>query len=330
VGGWILDDGGHPAPIDLGGIQPSGISRSATGAIAFAGLTPTTGPEIYFAPSGGSPRRLTHLSQELESFALGRSEGIEWTVEPSVTADGVLTYPPGYEAGHRYPLVLWFHGGPMGASTTGFLDRIQLMAARGWLVLQPNFRGSVNRGNRFQSAIIADAGDGPGRDVMAGVATLIHRGIVDTTRMAIAGWSYGGFMTTWMMGHYRGWRAAVAGAAVTDHADQYNLSDIGVTYAGGWGGSVWTDKYEALLRAQSPISSYRSMTTPTLILSNTGDERVPIVESFKLYHALKDRGIPVQFIAYPIGGHVPSDPVRWRDVYRRMIDWIAQHFGSQP
>jgi dipeptidyl aminopeptidase/acylaminoacyl peptidase len=148
--------------------------------------------------------------------------------------------------------------------------------------------------------------------------------------MAISGWSYGGYMTVWMMGHYRGWKAAVAGAAITDFTDSYDLSDIGVTYGSGWGGSIWTDRYEAMVRAQSPITYYRNMTTPTLILSNTGDVRVPIVQSFKLYRALKDRGVPVQFIAYPIGGHVPSDPVRWRDVYRRMVDWIAQHFDSRP
>jgi dipeptidyl aminopeptidase/acylaminoacyl peptidase len=217
------------------------------------------------------------------------------------------------------------HGGPMGASSRGFVDRIQLLAANGWLVFEPNYRGSVNRGNAYQSAIIGDAGEGPGRDVMAGLMALIGRGIVDTTRMALAGWSYGGYMTVWLMGHYQRWKAAVAGAAVTDFSDSYNLSDLNIGYGYGWGGSMWSERYELLVREQSPITSYLAMRTPTLILSNTGDVRVPIVESYKLYHALKDRGVPVKFVAYPIGGHVPGDPVHMRDVYRRMMEWLRRY-----
>ncbi|MEO8452547.1 MAG: prolyl oligopeptidase family serine peptidase, partial [Gemmatimonadota bacterium] len=177
----------------------------------------------------------------------------------------------------------------------------------------------------FQSAIIGDAGDGPGRDAMAGLATLVRRGLVDTTKMAIAGWSYGGYMTVWLMGHSQIWKAAVAGAAVTDFEDAYSLSDLNVTYGNGWGGSIWTDTTETLIRAQSPITYWQNMRTPTLILSTVGDQRVPITQSYKLYHALKDRNVPVKFVAYPIGGHVPADPVRWRDVFRRMVEWLETY-----
>jgi len=163
---------------------------------------------------------------------------------------------------------------------------------------------------------------------MAGIRMLIQRGMVDTTRMALSGWSYGGYMTTWLMGHYPGWKAAVAGAPLTSNEDSYALSDISHTYGVAWGGSPYSEKYEAAIRAQSPITSWRNMKTPTLLLHDMGDPRVPVTESFRLYHALKDHGVEVQFIAYPVGGHFPDDPVRTRDIFRRATDWIAGHFGQ--
>ena len=132
-------------------------------------------------------------------------------------------------------------------------------------------------------------------------------------------------MTTWLMGHYQVWKAAVAGAAVTDHLDSYDFSDINVTFAGGWGGPLWRSPFDRMAREQSPISYIAQMRTPTLILSNTGDVRVPVVESYKLYRGLKDRGVPVKFVAYPVPGHFPGDPVRIRDVYRRWLAWFEEH-----
>ena len=272
-----------------------------------------------------APRRLTNLNAAIESYGLGRVEGIEWDVPKGMRADGVVTYPPGYQAGRKYPLLLWIHGGPMGSNTVGFSEFVQYLAAQGWVIFQPNYRGSTNRGKAYQGAIVGDAGDGPGKDVMAGVAMLIGRGMVDSTRMAVSGWSYGGYMTTWLMGHYPVWKAAVAGAAVTDLADAYALSDINVGFGAGWGGSIYSDQFEALVRAQSPITSWRNMKAPTLILSDVGDARVPITQSFKLYHALKDRGVPVKFVAYPIGGHFPRDPVRSRDILRRLAEWVTPY-----
>jgi dipeptidyl aminopeptidase/acylaminoacyl peptidase len=118
----------------------------------------------------------------------------------------------GYQAGRSYPLVLHIHGGPRGASTLSFSARAQWLASHGWIVFQPNYRGSDNLGNTFQAAIWNDAGVGPGRDVMSGVDLLIQRGIADPARMAVSGWSYGGYMTAWLLGNYPDrWRAGVAG-----------------------------------------------------------------------------------------------------------------------
>jgi dipeptidyl aminopeptidase/acylaminoacyl peptidase len=215
------------------------------------------------------------------------------------------------------------------ASLRNFSAPARLMAAKGWFVFQPNYRGSDNLGRAYQSAISNDAGEGPGRDVMAGIEAVKAKVQVDESRIAVSGWSYGGYMTTWMIGHYSIWNCAVAGAAVTDRLDQQTLSDG----AGGRGGqnSPWLNP-QAMERerAQSPITYAAKMKTPTLILSNVGDYRVTITQSYKLFHALRDAGVETRFFAYPIPGHNAQDPVRQRDVQMRWIGWIEDHFNATP
>lgn len=135
-------------------------------------------------------------------------------------------------------------------------------------------------------------------------------------------------MTTWLIAHYPGWNCAVAGAAVTDWFDWYNLADMNIWSGYGLGGSPWLNDNDQAYWDQSPIKYAPKIRTPTLILSNTGDPRVTVTQSYKLYHALKDNGVPVQFIAYPIPGHFPADPVHQRDVRRRWIEWIEHHFEA--
>jgi dipeptidyl aminopeptidase/acylaminoacyl peptidase len=280
---------------------------------------------LYYVPSTSpnvAPRRLTDLNGEIASRALGKQERFEWQGPNGFREDGVVTYPPGFTRDRRYPLVLVIHGGPTSASVQSFSFLPQLLAAHDYVVFEPNYRGSDNRGNAYKRAIFNDAGDGPGRDVMAGVTALVRLGAIDSTRIAVSGWSYGGYMTTWLIGHYHLWKVAMAGAAVTNLVDQYNLSDGNVVQRNRFGGSPWTGKYLEAYRAQSPISYVRTIKTPTLILSNTGDFRVPVAQSYELYHALKDNGVPVKFVAYPVSGHFPNDPVRVTDVYRRWVDWL--------
>ena len=269
---------------------------------------------------------MTDFNREVSALRLGRSESIEWTAPDGVRADGVLTYPPDFDPGKKWPLVLEIHGGPTGASNEAFSALPQLMAARGWVVLQPNYRGSDNRGSAFKRGIVPGAGSGPGRDVMAGVEAVKRRGFVDPERVAVGGWSYGGFMTVWMIGHYGGFSAAMAGAAALDLTDMYCLSDLNVMPRHAITGSPWTGGRASLFHAESPLSSVAQIRTPTLILSNTADSRVAVVQSYKLFHALRDLGIETKFVAYPTPGHVPRGPVRDRDVCRRWLDWIAEHF----
>jgi dipeptidyl aminopeptidase/acylaminoacyl peptidase len=132
-------------------------------------------------------------------------------------------------------------------------------------------------------------------------------------------------MTTWLAGHYPVWKAAVAGAAVTDWVDMYDLSDGNVTITEQVGGSPWVGDGMAAYRAQSPSSSIAKITAPTLIMSDTGDFRVPIVQSFGLYRALRDNHVTTEFYAIPVGGHFPGDPIRQMDVYQRWANWLVPY-----
>lgn len=325
---WVQPIGGAPRRLDWGAVDASDLHVNDAGAITFVGREPNRPGEVFVAASvDAAPRRLTDFNAELAALRTGRIETITWQGPDGFTQNGVITYPPDHQPGRKYPLVLSIHGGPMGTSAEGWSAPNQLMAAQGWIVFSPNYRGSDNMGDKFQSAVVNDAGAGPGRDVMSGVAALKARGLIDESRMAVSGWSYGGYMTAWLTAHYQGWKAAVAGAAVTDWFDWYNLADMNVWSGFGLGGSPWKNDNAMNYWRQSPMAYAHQIRTPTLILSTTGDPRVTVTQSYKLYHALKDNGTPVQFIAYPTGGHFPPDPVHQRDVRRRWFEWIARHFG---
>jgi dipeptidyl aminopeptidase/acylaminoacyl peptidase len=335
TGLWIQPLDGKARRIDTGAAVPTAAfwldaSMGAKGEIAFTASEPGHPMELYFlASADGKARRLTDFNATIAGLDLGRSETVRWKND-GFDLDGVVTYPPGFSAGAKYPLVLYIHGGPRSASKNGFSARAQLLAAQGWVVFEPNYRGSDNLGNALQAAIWNDSGAGPGRDVMAGVAELEKRGFVDASRRAVSGWSYGGYMTTWLLGNYPDrWKAAIAGAAVTDLTDQYNLGDSNVRRGSALGGSPWTDaKRMDAYREQSPMTYASKIKAPTLILSNTGDYRVTITQSYRLYHSLRDNGVQTQFIAYPLSGHSPADPVHIRDVDRRWVEWLAKHLGA--
>ena len=192
VGLWIQPLDGAARRIPLEKVTPASAfwvdaSVGADGAIAFAGSEPRRPAELYYLASPAGPvRRLTDFNKAVAALDLGRTETIEWDGPDGLRQDGVLTFPPDFAAGRKYPLVLYIHGGPRAASKEAFSSRAQLLAAQGWVVFEPNYRGSDNRGNAFQSAIWNDTGAGPGRDVMSGVEVLKKRGFVDESRIAVS------------------------------------------------------------------------------------------------------------------------------------------------
>ena len=326
---WIQPLEGAAKKLNLNSISPTwsfwiDMNVGKNGSIAFTGSDPAQPTELYFMTSAAAiPKKLTDFNAEVRTLTLGKTETIRWELE-GLNHSGIVTYPTDYRAGQQYPLVLIVHGGPNAASVEQFSRLSQLFANRGYFVFEPNYRGSDNLGAKYKTSIIKDAGAGPGRDVMAGLRQLKSSGMIDTTRIGVTGWSYGGYMTAWLAGHYGGWKAAMAGAAVTDWIDQYNLGDGNVNVANAVGGSPYKGNMQAYID-QSPITNAHKITAPTLILANTEDPRVPISQSYKLYHALKDNGVTTRFIAWPIAAHNASDPVRQKELFKYWIGWMDNY-----
>ena len=330
---WLRRTDGRTRKLDLGELSPYEFNVSKTGVVAFVGSSATTPPELYVLNGLTSkPRRLTHVNDALRHFNYGFVKEFKWTSPDGEKCDGVLTYPVGYVAGHKYPLIVFSHGGPEGADLAQF-DEFeaeflrQPFAARGYFFFEPNYRGSDNLGNHHEHAIYRDPGVGPAKDVMSGVAALKARGFIDSTRISAAGHSYGGFMTGWLIGHYHIWRSAVVADGAVDWRDTFNLSAASnLAWArDSLGGTPWDPKAAEQYRTGSPNTYAGKITTPTLILSGTADETVPITESFVLFHALRERKIPVKFIGIPGAGHMPDDPVRLERFNELIRDWITEH-----
>ena len=335
---WRVFYNGKSDMIDTGVINPGGVpsgeptaSIRADDALLFAGSEPNRPTELYFMASpSAKPRRLTDLNGYFTAMPLGHVTHVDWTGPDGWPEDGVVTYPVDYVKGKKYPLVLQIHGGPNAASVeafdTDYEGLTQLMAAHGYAVFEPNYRGSDNYGDAYQLSIFNDAGDGPGKDVMAGIAAVEKLGFVNPSKIAVSGWSYGGYMTTWLIGHYHLWACAVAGAAPTDEFVDYAISDYNVIGKYYFKGSPWDSRsIRQDYIEQSPITYADKVTTPTLILHDTGDVRVPIVEDYEFFHALRDHHVPVQFVAYATEGHYPGDPLSGEDIYRRWVGWLDKY-----
>ena len=325
---WEIPLAGTPRRRDVGRIGVGELDVAKDGSVVFIGTEARRPPELYLLrPGSSAPDRLTDLHIAVASLSLGSVEAMHWKSDDGLPLSGILTLPPGFDPARRYPLLLNIHGGPWGSSRETFSARSQLLAGKGFIVFEPNYRGSDNHGNALYSAVYRDHGAGPGRDVMAGLALLKKRAYVDTTRIGVSGWSYGGYMTTWLMGHYGGWKAAMAGAAVIDLVDDYNLNDLSL-FIRAYGETLTFPADLALMKEQSPMTYVDNMKTPLLLLSNTGDVRVPVTQSYKLFNALRERGQEVRMKLWPVPGHFPADPYRARDIDREWAEYFVQRLGQ--
>jgi len=328
---WFRTEPGKFTSLNIGSVEEiGGWSIRQNGSILFTGEERNRPTELYYKASpDAAPLRLTDYNGELARRKAGKREGMEWKSSKDLQPNGVITYPPDFAESKKYPLVTLIHGGPTSTSGLGFNMMAQLMAARGWVVFEPNYRGSNNLGNAFQSAIANDAAQGPGEDVMAGISELKNKPWIDSKKIAVTGWSYGGWMTAWLIGRYPAeWTAAVAGAAPVDFTDLYSLGDLNRMRRHAITDSPYKGDNLKLAQEQSPLTNLSKIVTPTLVMSKTEDARVSITGSYKLYHALRDNGIETQFIAYPGPGHVVSDPVRSIDVHQRWLGWLEKYLGT--
>ena len=325
---WNQPVDGKAQLLNTGNVLPgsSGVSVSKAGAIAFTGSTATHPAELYVMKSVNSePHRLTNFNAFVDSLSIAKNEAVNWKLN-GFQEDGVLTYPVNFEKGKKYPMVLVVHGGPEGASTVRFSPLVQLLAAQGFLVFQPNYRGSINLGDAYQHAIYRNTGKGPGEDVMAGLKKVEEKGFVDKSNIGVTGWSYGGYMTSWLIGNYpKVWKAAVSGAALNDWVMDYTIAYYQKGDLYFFGGSPWVKKYWKIWREQSPIAYALKIKAPTLIMGDAGDPNVPIVNSYEMFHALRDNGVTTEFYVYPANTHFPHDIVRTTDIYRRWVGWMVKY-----
>jgi dipeptidyl aminopeptidase/acylaminoacyl peptidase len=325
---FVLHRDGTIATLPVGDVHPNGVSVARDATIAFSGGTASDPSEIYVLRAGAqAPERLTSTNAWLASRGIGAKRTIAWRGADGTPLDAVLTQPPNFQKGKKYPLVLVIHGGPTGATRATFNSLAALMAGRGWLVLEPNYRGSDNHGAKSIATSLGHPMSVAGRDILDVVALLEKEGSVDASRIGVSGWSAGGMMTSWLITHDTRWRAALAGAPVTSLLGVATMSDVDAYAPALLRGNPWADP-AVMARAleESPLTYADRVKTPTLIVTDAGDQRVPTPLSYEFYHAVRATGTPAELLVYPVNGHFPGDPLHAEDVYRRWIDWFAKHF----
>lgn len=319
---------GGVSTLPLGPLDASaGQSTSRNGVVAFIANAPDRPSELFLlAPGAKTPVRITDYNAWIQSYRLGAPHPLTWRTFDGMTADGVVTTPPGWHDGMRAPLVLLIHGGPTAASTTAYSGFVQVLAAHGWLVFQPNYRGSDNLGLAYARTTAPHITSVPGKDIEAGLDQVLRSFPVDRSRIGVSGWSEGGLMTSWLITHDRRWRAAVSGAAVNDWVQYGDMTDAKDFTPQFIGPSPWSGSAQfGLYKAESPLTFASNVRTPTLILSDAGDYRVPTPLAYEFFHEIRATGTPVQFVIYPVVGHFPIDPVRGEDVYRHWEAWLAKY-----
>lgn len=342
---WSIGVDGSIERLTLGGLTmvcdsysdgtfDSGIAASIArnGTLAFVATDARHARELYVVRSlhdPRPPRRLTHFNDWLEGVQLGRTTQFRWSGPHREPETGVLIYPPGMRLRQRYPIVVFIHGGPGEASIDSFVweswPMAQLIAARGFLVFQPNYRGSDDHGNAFMLGIYRDTVAGPAADILSGLAAVKALPQADPARVAVCGWSYGGLLTSWLIAQRHDWRAAVSGAAVNDEREEYDLSTSNVQDRYYLGTSPYAPGGALIYEQQSPLTYAAAVTTPTLIWSTTGDPVVPTTMSYSFFHALHERGVPSAFVEYVAASHGPDTPVMVEELSTRWLAWLNHY-----
>jgi len=312
----------------------TGYSLSADGAtLAFAASDPVTPAEIFVcAGDGRGERPLTDLNREWKrEVALSRPERFRFE-RAGFTVDGFVMKPFGFAAGRRYPLLVNVHGGPHAQYGLSFFDEFQVQAGAGYAVLFTNPRGSQGYGETFTGAVVGDWGGGDSADVLAGLdAALARYDWIDPERLGLLGGSYGGFMTSWIVGHCTRFRAACSERAVNAQTSMFGTSDIGYVFNTVEMGGIrpWDDMAKYLER--SPLSYARDITTPLLIIHSEDDLRCPIEQAEQLYVALKTLRREVVFVRFPDENHELSRSGRPRhrlERFRIILDWFAKYLPT--
>ncbi len=297
--------------------------------VGFTWETPDHVAEAFVSPaSKWAPVRVSQVNKDRAELPVGRTEVIRWKAADQLEIEGLLTYPVNYEKGKRYPLLLVIHGGPAGVFTQSFIGGpypypLAAFAANGYAVLRPNPRGSSGYGAKFRYANYGDWGKKDYQDLMAGVDHVIAQGIGDADKLGVMGWSYGGYMTSWVVTQTKRFKAASMGAGVCNLVSMTGTSDIASFLPDYFGGEMW-DRHD-VYRAHSAMFHVKGVSTPTLIQHGERDDRVPLSQGLEFYNALKRQNCTVKMVIYPRSPHSIEEPKLLLDAMNRNLQWFEQY-----
>jgi dipeptidyl aminopeptidase/acylaminoacyl peptidase len=329
--------GGKPRQITNGKHSLSGLSLAdGSDIFTFIAANSHSGGDVWTMASGDtSPKQITHVFDYLgRDIKLGEQEAIQWKGADGVTVEGIVTYPVDYLAGRKYPLAVMTHGGPQAAdkySVGSMSYEIQVLAGKGYVSLQPNYRGSTGYGDAFLRDMVGHYFQNAHLDVLAGVDELIRRGVADPDRMVKMGWSAGGHMTNKVITVTDRFKAASTGAGVAQWMSMYAQSDIRSYRTPWFGGTPW--QKDAPIDAywnNSPLKDVANVRTPTLFFVGEKDPRVPMPQSLEMYRALKSNGVPTHLYV------APREPHGWGELRHQLtklnaeIEWFEKYATKRP
>ena len=263
---------------------------------------------------------------------MGRTEVISWKSKDGMNIEGLLTYPVGYEDGRDYPLILQIHGGPAGVFTKRFtgaagIYMTQYFAQHGYAILRPNPRGSTGYGKEFRYANVKDWGFGDYEDCMSGVDKAIEMGVGHGDSLCVMGWSYGGYMTSYVVTKTNRFKAASMGAGLPNLVSMTTTTDIPDFLAAHMGGEFWEDY--ATYEKHSAMYRIKNVTTPTQVIHGQNDLRVPFTQGQEFYVALQRRDVPTEMVVYPRTPHGPREPKLLMDVSYRIMKWFEHYLRNR-
>jgi dipeptidyl aminopeptidase/acylaminoacyl peptidase len=278
-------------------------------------------PEVWAGPIGAW--RQVSRSNARFAPAWGEARSLHWTTDAG-KVQGWLLAPPQILPGKRYPLAVVVHGGPASAHRAGWPVSSGVLASQSFYVFLPNPRGSYGQGEAFTRGNVKDFGYGDLRDILAGVEAAVRSGApVDSARVGLYGWSYGGYMAMWAVTQTDRFRAVVAGAGIVNWQSYYGQNRIDQWMIPYFGASVYADPL--IYARSSPITFITRTKTPTLVLQGERDAEVPAPQAYEFWHALKTLGVPTELVVYPDEGHRFVKPEDDRDRYRRTLEWFERY-----
>jgi dipeptidyl aminopeptidase/acylaminoacyl peptidase len=309
------------------GTSVMSVSVANTGDIALIRSSYESAPEVWAGPDEHL-KQITHLNDGLKPL-WGKTENIEWTNE-GFHVQGWLLYPANYDPGKKYPLIVSVHGGPSSAVSPrwpGVGYGGVPFSALGYFVFMPNPRGSYGQGEKFTQANIKDFGYGDLRDITSGMDTIEARLPIDKAREGLTGWSYGGFMTMFAVTQTTRFRAAVAGAGISNWKSYYGENSIDQWMIPFFGASVYDDP--TVYAKSSAIEYIKKVKTPTLVVVGDRDGECPAPQSFEFWHALRAEGVKTQLVVYSNEGHAFRSPEHRRDVLERALNWFETQMPAK-